>query len=267
MSTGALIFAFNNEKIDYVKIASWNAARIQKFLEIPVAVITDCQDANKLKIFDKVIYADAQAGGTRYFDDIKDTVTWNNATRVDALSLTPWENTLVVDADYIVNSATLKHIFKLPQDFLCYKNAYDICGKNDFTGMNNFGRHKFPMHWATVMWFKKSQMSEYIFDCMQMVRSNYSHYRNIYGFSETNYRNDYALSIALSLINGHTQKIDYIMGSMPTVLPEDSITLNVNEYKVDYMRDGKPKYIKFSHIDVHIMGKCYLEKIIDNDVH
>lgn len=41
MTTGALIFAFNNEATDYVSMAAWSAKRIRHYLKIPVAVVTD----------------------------------------------------------------------------------------------------------------------------------------------------------------------------------------------------------------------------------
>ena len=39
MTTGALIFAFNNEKTDYVALAAWSAANIHRHLDIPVALL------------------------------------------------------------------------------------------------------------------------------------------------------------------------------------------------------------------------------------
>ena len=40
MTRGALIFAFNNEKTDYVAMARWSAERIRRHLDIPVAIVT-----------------------------------------------------------------------------------------------------------------------------------------------------------------------------------------------------------------------------------
>ena len=64
MTTGALIFAFNNEHTDYVGMAAWSADRIRRHLNIPVAVITDCTDPEQLNKFDHVISADPVSGGT-----------------------------------------------------------------------------------------------------------------------------------------------------------------------------------------------------------
>ena len=44
LTKGALIFAFNNEHIDYIAMAGWNAENIRKHLNLPVAVVTDDPD-------------------------------------------------------------------------------------------------------------------------------------------------------------------------------------------------------------------------------
>jgi hypothetical protein len=41
MTTGALIFAYNNEHIDYVAMAQWSAQNIERHLGIPTTIITD----------------------------------------------------------------------------------------------------------------------------------------------------------------------------------------------------------------------------------
>ena len=53
MTQGALIFAFDNEEIDYVKLAAWNARNIHEHLKIPVAIVTDSVDVPD--VFDVVI--------------------------------------------------------------------------------------------------------------------------------------------------------------------------------------------------------------------
>ena len=97
MTTGALIFAFNNEHTDYVRMAAWSAANIRRHLGIPVAVVTNVPEHDLVKrSFDHVITADPESGGTRYFADIGESVTWYNAGRVDAYALSPWDQTLAM---------------------------------------------------------------------------------------------------------------------------------------------------------------------------
>jgi hypothetical protein len=265
MTTGALIFAFNNEQTDYVSMAAWSADNIHRHLDIPVAVVTD--QPNPVGNFDRVIYAESQSGGTRYFEDYNNTVTWNNASRVNAFELSPWDQTLVLDADYVIASNTLKLALDAPHDFLCYKDAYDITLTADFSGLNWFGNHKLPMWWATVMMFRRTTQTEFIFDSMQMIRDNWQHYRDLYGIQNKTYRNDYALSIALGIVSGHTWRIDSLPGMMASAMPEHGVSkLDTDYYVIEFQdTDSKRKNMAWKGMDFHAMGKSHLEKIVAAD--
>jgi hypothetical protein len=67
MTAGALIFAFNNEKTDYVAMAEWSARNIRRHLDIPVAIVTDCTDTDRTRTFDRVISAVPDAGVEKVF--------------------------------------------------------------------------------------------------------------------------------------------------------------------------------------------------------
>ena len=41
MTNGVLLFAHNNQKMDYVKLAIYCARKIKKYLNLPVALVTD----------------------------------------------------------------------------------------------------------------------------------------------------------------------------------------------------------------------------------
>ena len=263
MTSGALIFAFNNEHTDYLAMAAWSADRIRRHLDIPVAVITDCTDTARLNKFDHVIAADPVSGGTRYFDDYKETVTWYNASRTDAYSLTPWDRTLLLDADYVVCGNELKHLVDVKQDFMCHRRAWDITAQNHFEGLNRFGNHKFPMWWATVMMFRKSNTAQYIFECMTMIRNNWKHYTDLYHITSSHYRNDYALSIALGIASGHTLKVDDIPWSLASILPEHKITqIDEDHFEIEYKDQDKLKKMDWHGMDFHAMGKKHLGDII-----
>jgi hypothetical protein len=268
MITGALIFAFNNEHTDYVRMAAWGAANIRRHLGIPVAVVTNVPEHELVKSsFDRVIAADAESGGTRYFSDIGQTVTWYNAGRVDAYALSPWDQTLVLDADYVVAGDELKKVLAMPQDFACHRWSSSVDGdQNFYQGNNWFGRPAMPMYWATVMMFRRSSTAQYIFDCMNMVRDNWSHYRDLYSIDRATYRNDYALSIALGIVSGHTQSVDAIPWTLLAVLPEHTITqLEPDFYEVIYHDShARRKALAFNGVDIHVMCKQHLENLIAN---
>jgi hypothetical protein len=267
MTTGALIFAFNNESTDYVAMAGWSAERIHRHLNIPVAIVTDVDPTDlRLAAADQIIDAAPVSGGKRRSEEHQAAVSWYNAGRTDAYSLTPWDQTLVLDADYVVCSNDLKTVIDSPQDFMCHRYAWDMTNIDDFSGLNWFCHNHMPMWWATVMMFRKSSMAQYIFDCMSMIRENWPHYRNLYHFPSGQYRNDYALSIALGIVSGHTLQVDNIPFDLATIRPGPTIRqLDTDYFEITYTgQDQKLKTMSWHGMDFHAMGKKQLGDIVGN---
>lgn len=266
MTQGVLIFAFNNEETDYLAMAEWSAGNIRRHLNLPTSVVTNANYTGTA--FDRVIYADAESGGTRYFEDYDTTVTWHNAGRVNAYDLTPYDQTIVLDADYVVGTNNLKRLLNARTDFMCHKLAFDLAGQTDMRGLNTFGKFDMPMWWATVMIFRKSNTARYIFDCMQMVRDNWQHYRDLYNIDRATYRNDFALSIALGIVSGHTMKVDDIPWALASVMPNTQLMrwIDTDSYIITYTdSDQKLKHMSFEGIDFHAMGKKHLGDIVETD--
>lgn len=261
MTRGALIFAFNNEVTDYVAMARWSAQNIRQHLDIPVAVVTDDPMAQG---FDHVIYLCPEGNNSRHFSDYDATVTWHNESRASAYDLTPWDHTLLLDADYIVASDQLKSLFDIDQDFLAHRWAKDISGLNDFSGLNYFGRFRMPQWWATVIAFRKSDHSRLIFETMEMIRDNWSHYRDLYNISKATYRNDHSLSIALNTVNGHTNNCADIPWPLSSLTPEHGLERTDKDiYRISYIDgENRAKCISVAHQDFHAMGKKQLEAIV-----
>jgi hypothetical protein len=249
MTTGALIFARNNEHTDYVSMAHWSAKNIQRHLGIPTHIVTDDSRTDS---------------GSRHFADVG-TSAWHNTNRMDAYRLSPWDRTLVLDADYVVASNQLQSIIDCNADFLAHRWAYDVTGCNDFQGLNWFGAVGMPMWWATVMVFNKSTQAKLIFETMAMIRDNWTHYRNIYKNSIPSYRNDHALSIALLIVNGHTLDHPNIPWQLASLTPEHRLTqIEQDRYRVDFVNsEGKARWLELRQ-DFHAMGKQQLGDIIVN---
>lgn len=248
MTTGALIFARNNEKIDYVAMAKWSAKNIERHLGIPTHIVSDTQEPTH---------------NTRYFGDVG-TVNWHNLNRMDAYTASPWDQTLVLDADYVVASNQLKLLLDSGQDFLAHRWAYDVTGLDNFTGLNYFGEHNMPMWWATVIMFRKGKQSQLIFDTMRMIRDNWNHYKNLYKNASPSYRNDHAMSIALSVVDGHTVDHDGIPWPLASLTPEHKLTqLDQDSYRVDFVTaDKKSRWLTIKNQDFHAMGKQQLGEIV-----
>lgn len=247
MTTGALIFAVNNGATDYAAMAVWSAKNIQRHLGIPTHIVSDLEPTGT---------------NTRHFSDLGH-VTWHNLSRVDAYDLTPWDRTLLLDADYVVASDQLRPLLDADQDFLAHREAYDITGCNDFRGLNSFGEHAMPQWWATVIMFRRSTHAGLVFAVMRMVRDNWQHYRDLYKIRQTTYRNDHALSIALLVCDGHALDHAAIPWNLATLTPEHAVTAtDQDRYRVDFVNtENQRRWITMSQ-DFHAMGKTQLEAIV-----
>lgn len=264
LTQGVVIFAFNNEATDYVAMAAWSARNIRRHLNLPVAVITDNPDAAAKYQFEHIIATVADTGGSRHFADYGATVTWHNAGRINAYKLSPFDQTIVLDADYVVASSQLLNLFDVPQQFAAFGDAFE---PSSTTNLDTFGAYNMPMWWATVMMFRRGNISQFIFDSMQMIRANWQHYRDLYGIHEHNYRNDYALSIALGLVAGAEQSVHQIYWPMLNVMPDHQLTsVDPDSYVIEYTNtEGRLKTMSWAGLDFHAMCKKHLEAIVAAD--
>ena len=262
MTRGVLLVAFNNSHFDYIKMAAWNADRIKHFLELPVCLITDRADHPQINHFDHVITVPRPHSGKRYFDDIQTTVDWINYDRSHAALQSPFDHTLVLDVDYVVNSDQLGMLFDVDQDFVCHRSAVNACTGEIFN--TTFGKYHMPMYWATVMCFRRSPKAQVIFDIMTMVQHNWQHYRDLYQIDRPAFRNDHALSIALNIESGHTLHTVDIPWNLVSVLPGYELR-GVDRYRFEIVwQEQRGRRVIIQNQDFHAMGKSHLEKIIDD---
>ena len=109
MSSGAIEFPFNSDKCHYYEMAEFTAKRINHFLDLPVTIVTDessLPKKSKYK-FDKIITTVPDRSNYR------DSGIWINKGRYQAYEFSPYDETLLLDVDYMVNSdQLLKHFVK-----------------------------------------------------------------------------------------------------------------------------------------------------------
>jgi len=259
MTKGVVLFAFNSPKYDYYKMAEITAKRVNHFLDLPVTVITDENSViNKTSYqFDKTIYTIPDKNNKR------DWGVWINKGRYQAYQFSPYDETLLLDTDYMINSNKLLKIFDMPTDFCCHDTTSFLMHPD--SPQEALSVYSFNTLWATVVMFKKTKRSEQIFDCLKMVQHNFDHYANLHGFVSATFRNDYALTLALRIVNGHTSvKNDVIPWNLLHVGKDVCIYRNSDdefntEYTVmfDNWKRGKirKEYITMKDMDFHVMGK------------
>jgi hypothetical protein len=247
MTRGALIFAQDSKNFKYSELAAWSALRIERHLSVPVTIITDQQ---------------AISNGSRVFGDI--SIPWKNLGRCLAYQLSPYDQTIVLDADYVVCSNQLATLFGSTQDILCMRQAYDVTARRNYDDLNYFGRHHMPSAWATVMYFRRSHAAELIFDMMQMIQDHWYHYKNLYGITERRFRNDYALAIASNTVYGHIGKwptIPWTMANLESDCELEQLDLDV--FDIRYAdQTNRIRRCRIASQDFHAMGKTQLGAIV-----
>lgn len=265
MNRGVVLFAFNSDYCNYYDIAIRNAQRINYFLNLPVTVITNQQSiSNSDYVFDNTIITDANS------NNVLKNMTWLNKGRYKAYEFSPYDETLLLDVDYVVNSDKLLKTFHI-SDSICCHQTISIAGKPD-VGPEFLGPYGFETYWATVVMFKKSIKTQQVFDCMKMIQENYEHYANIYGFVQLPYRNDYALTIAMRIANGHiiesTSKIPWNLlhideqHQIHKMKDESMNSRYILMY--DNTQNGRTRkeYISINDCDFHMINKTNLAEII-----
>lgn len=276
MSRGVLLFASNNGSIDYVKQAYFLALRISKYLNLPTSVVTDTAIPSEyVDAFDKIIAVESSEAvytNKRYYDGSlsKKTLAFNNGNRANAYKLTPYNETIVMDTDFIISNDALNCCFDQQKDFLIYKDAVHIGTLGNPFEFERISDTGIDFYWATVFFFRKTKTNEIFFNLLNHIKENYWHYRSVYQFTTPVFRNDIAFSIAIHIMNGY--QYDHFAGKLPGKhyycidrdilhkIDNDNFTVLVENPE----RLGEYLLVNLKGSNLHVMNKFSLERAIDN---
>jgi hypothetical protein len=240
-SRGIVAFAINTAATDYVEIANRTVKLASQKLSLPYTIITD----------------DHMAGmnwhNYRYDVDLGNAVEWKNFGRNLAYELSPYDETLVIDVDYVVLDSSLLKIFDLPWDYLLQHHAQSL---NNEPVPSVMGVHSLPYVWATVFAFRKTPQAQMFFDLVRRIQANYHYYRELFNVESRSYRNDYAFAMANIIINGFTLNSNSMPGAMLNILqPLQSMTIHNNQVII---KDKDMAYV-VPCMNMHVMSKAYLQ--------
>jgi hypothetical protein len=232
-SRGVVLFAFNTDTVDYELIAKRASKLITHTLNLPVTLITD---VGELPTNFRQVYA----GGT----------VWYNSGRYLAYKLSPYDETLLLDSDYLILDDSLLKILDAVVD-------YTIMTKNQnptqsMTG--NMGILSLNYVWATAIAFKKTTKSKLLFELVGRIQRNYDYYIKLYNLREHNFRNDYAFTIADNILNGYTNSSGIPWTMLTIANPITKIEIKNNKLIV---REQESAHI-LSRQNIHIIDKDYL---------
>lgn len=281
MTRGILLVANNNESIDYIMQACFLATRIKKYLNLPVSLITDTPEVIKIEyteyfeLFDSIIsHSPITAYTTKTYRDgqfAEKPLKFKNSSRASVYDLTPYDETIVLDTDIILFNDSYLKCFEQQHDFLIYKNALDLGTErvsNDFKFISDSG---VEFYWATCIFFRKTKENRVFFDLIKHIQENWDHYRLIYHISSGVFRNDFAFSIAIHIMNGFSSgrfakefpgKLMYTTDRSELVeITENSILLLLD--RPDRLGCNTP--LRVNDTTVHFMNKFSLDRFLKND--
>ena len=266
ITRGVVLFAFNSPSYNYYDMAVYTAKRANHFLNLPVTLITDNDSVPKKSKykFDKVIKV------TPDKNNIRDYGIWINKGRYQAYELSPYDETILLDADYMINSDKILKTFDTCEDFCCHDTTNFLMHPN--AAQEVLSVYSYNTLWATVVAFRKTQRAQQIFECLEMVQKNYDQYANIHNFIGGVYRNDYALTLALRIVNGHSvNPRDIIPWELLHVGKNTQVYHDNNDpYNTQYtvMFDNwqrtkiRKEYITIKDMDFHVMNKEIFVELI-----
>ena len=245
-SKGVILFAFNTSAVDYVAIADQSARLIHSTLNLPVTLITDKQTTTRY--IDQTIIVENNINNVR--KGYANLTSWRNGNRYQAYELSPYDETLLIDSDYLMLDQSLLKLVNVTTD-------YQIIGSNRFLKAITpvlMSATSIPQIWATAVVFKKTLKAQLLFSLVGRIQRNYEYYRLLYNITATNFRNDYAFAIANNIVNGYTQD-NIIPWTMLTVEnPIDNIERMNNSLIV---READRAHV-IPYQNLHIIDKDYL---------
>lgn len=283
---GFLIHAFGNKQLDYGKLAVCCALSIKSNLKNNyVTVVMD--EGTKVWLsslfsndvintaFDKIIIPEEKfrSGKRRHFDSpwLNFKAEFNNQNRTLSYQYSPYDETILLDVDYIVMNDNFDNVWGTSEDILINNKAIDL--KNNKLGNiedQRLSNHGIPMYWATVVYFKKSPFAEIFFNLINYIREEHNFFQFLYGFKEGFYRNDFSFSIAVHILNGYITKG---IKSLPehyilTSYQKDGIAELLDSREIIFMSHNvdepwKTTLVNIKDMNVHIMNKRELLRVSD----
>jgi hypothetical protein len=286
MTKGILMFAHNNSEIDYFRMAVVNALLIKRHLGVSVCVVTDqhSYDHGKELLTESVIDSaiddliisqkdrEFKYSNSKIYRDTNNTekmLSFYNLDRADAYDLSPYDETILLDTDYLILSDALNQCWGSKNDFMMNYDWQDINFNRKFN-LDRLSPSSITMYWATVVYFTKSEYSDTFFTMCKHIRENINYYHSLYKWSGKIYRNDYVFSIASHMLNGLNDKnTTQLPFKLYKTFDYDDIHSATSDSEiVMYLEkhDSPGEYVlsKWRDLDLHVMNKWAINPVSDD---
>ena len=276
---GVCFFAYNNSEIDYIELACLASMYVKEHLNLPVCLITDAGGEAWLykskenlveKCFDYLIVTNDELKPNKRnnYDSPWHTfeTQFNNSNKHKVFEYSPFEQTLLLDIDYIVKSNFLLNVFNT-QGVAMFDCAVDVRNQQPLLGERFLSETGIKMWWSTVIYFDRSDISKLFFNTWAHIAENYEFYQYLYNFPRKVFRTDYCVSIACHILNGMQDNdiVEKIPTQMINVSQKDDIidVNNKNNWIIlanDQKEHWKNILVNSSDTDIHVMNKRALSR-------
>lgn len=218
MSKGILFFAHNNTEIDYGSIAVLNSILVKHYMNNNISLVTNEGTFNYIverygkkiinSLFDKIIYSDKFKikDNRRLIRDTTSTekvLPWYNCDRLYSYDFSPYDETLVLDSDYLIFNNKLDYVFGNNEVFLMNYEVIPLMREHTwFVEEERLNVTSIRQYWATAFYFKKCDLTKSMFEFGKFVFENYDYYKTLYKTKGKAFRNDHLFSIINHTFSG-----------------------------------------------------------------
>jgi hypothetical protein len=284
---GFLIYAHNNEEIDYGKIALCCSLMLKAHLdENRVCLVTDqgtfdwlLQSMGRALVdeaFDHVKIIDwtfKDGATTRRFQDTASTqknLMWFNGSRNTAYELSPFDETILLDCDVLIQDNMFDQVWGSTEDVLINGEAVTLEHKPPKPGEQRLDSVSIKMYWATMIYFRKSETAKLLFNLVSHIKEKYEYYRYVYEFPGRMYRNDFAFSIAIHMLNGYLENNEFKPFPQKKILTsfDDDELIEVRDRELVFLVSDSENTWRFRlnrvrDVTVHVMNKYSILRLAD----
>jgi len=280
-SKGYLYYAFNNEETNYLRLAISSAVTGRYYIDdFRATIVTDKRSIEFLdkkneklfeKCFENILFEEEiqkrSKLGRRIENNNSARRNWYNTTRTNAFMDSKYEQTILIDADYIFQNNKTNMLWNSQIPIRINKDIIPLT--NTKFGQEMVGNFTIPMYWATLVYFDRSDFSKHFFNLINHIQENYEYYCILYQIHDQTYRNDHTFSIALHMMNGfrplgpeYELPFQYIMTSRKDIIHQ----LNVGSTRFLVWTDDWRSpwhYLNLKDISYHCLNKKTLVELYD----
>jgi hypothetical protein len=286
MTKGFLMFAHNNEEIDYLKLATINAYLIKQNCDVHDITVVTNQHSYDYTVgelgkefvhnaISNIVITEKdknfKRANNRLYKDTSHTskpLPFYNVDRCDAYKISPYDETLLIDADYLILSNNLNSCWGHNNELMMNWSYQDIMSERDDPTLKRLSPSGITMYWATVVYFRKTDFVEQFFKTVEHVRDNREYYQDVYKWPGNLYRNDYSFSVAAHMMGGFVDKgieqlpVPHLYKTFDTDDVHSAPSKNELVFYLEKPRSlGDFILCKWRGLDVHVMNKWAINRV------